>query len=95
LEVDADYSQQTFKHILVPVWLLAYDYHGKTYQVVVNGYTGTIAGYYPKSWTKILLLVLTILAIIGGIAFLNSRSHAGNRVNPPAPSGQNFPIEQY
>lgn len=95
LEVDADYSQQTFKHILVPVWLLAYDYHGKTYQVVVNGYTGTIAGHYPKSWTKILLLVLTILAIIGGIAFLNSRSHAGNRVNPSAPSGQTYPIERY
>ncbi len=26
LQVDADYSAQTFKHILVPIWLLAYNY---------------------------------------------------------------------
>ena len=74
LEVDADFSAQTFKHVLVPVWLLAYEFHGKQFQVVVNGYTGTIAGQYPKSWVKITLLVLLILAIIGGIAaFADSR----------------------
>ena len=40
LQVDADYSAQTFKHILVPVWLLAYNYGRQTYQVVINGVTG-------------------------------------------------------
>lgn len=73
LQVDADFSQQTFKHILVPVWLLAYDYHGKKFQVVVNGYTGAIAGQYPKSWIKITLLVLAILIVIGGILLLNAQ----------------------
>jgi hypothetical protein len=68
LDVNADYSQQTFKHVLVPVWMLAYVYRGKSYQVVVNGYTGTIAGQYPKSWIKITLLVIAILAVIGIIA---------------------------
>lgn len=77
LQVDADFSAQTFKHVLVPVWLLSYEFHGKQFQVVVNGYTGTIAGQYPKSWVKITLLVLLILGIIGGIAALtNSRSHS-------------------
>ena len=38
-------------------------YGAKTFQVIVNGYTGTIAGKYPKSWIKITLLVLTILII--------------------------------
>jgi hypothetical protein len=70
LEVRSLYSRQTFKHILVPVWLLAYTYHGKVFQVVVNGYTGTIAGRYPKSWIKITLFVLMILIIVGTIAFL-------------------------
>jgi hypothetical protein len=37
LNVNADYSGQTFKHILVPVWLLTYDFHGKPFQVVING----------------------------------------------------------
>ena len=44
LQVDADYSAQTFKHVLVPLWLLAYNYGSRTFQVVVNGYTGRIAG---------------------------------------------------
>ena len=49
----ADYSGQTFKHILVPIWLLTYNYGARNFQVVINGYTGTIAGKYPKSWIKI------------------------------------------
>ncbi len=64
LEVDADYSGQTFKHILLPVWLLSYQYGATPYRVVVNGVTGTIAGKYPKSWIKITFLVLTILIVL-------------------------------
>jgi hypothetical protein len=58
------YSNQTFKHILVPVWLLSYDYGAKKYQVVANGYTGVIAGNYPYSAWKIFLLVVTILMVV-------------------------------
>ena len=47
------YSGETFKHILVPVWLLTYTYGRRVFQVVANGYTGTIAGQYPKSPWKI------------------------------------------
>ena len=64
LQVNADYSSQTFKHILVPIWLLTYNYGTQMYQVVVNGYTGTIAGRYPKSWIKITLAVLAVAAIV-------------------------------
>lgn len=63
LEVNCDYSGQTFKHILVPIWLLTYNYGAQNFQVVVNGYTGTIAGKYPKSWVKITLAVLAGLAV--------------------------------
>ncbi len=69
LAVTADYSGQTFKHILVPVWLLSYKYGARAFQVVINGHTGAIAGEYPKSWVKILLLVLFVLGLIGlGVA---------------------------
>ena len=64
LQVDADYSAQTFKHILVPVWVLAYNYGSTAYQVVVNGYTGAMAGKHPLSWIKIMLAVLAVLAVI-------------------------------
>ncbi len=64
LEVSAQYSAQTFKHILAPVWLVTYQYGSKTYQVVQNGATGKIAGRYPKSWIKITLAVLAVLAVV-------------------------------
>ena len=48
LNVNSDYSGQTFKHILVPVWLLTYNYGPRTFQVVINGFTGAIAGQYPE-----------------------------------------------
>lgn len=64
LEVSANYSAQTFKHILVPVWVLAYNYGSQSYQIIINGYTGTIAGKYPLSWIKITLAVLAALIVI-------------------------------
>ena len=64
LEVDADYSWQTFKHVLLPIWLLSYQYGGSTYRIVANGFTGAIAGKYPKSWIKIGFLVLVILIVL-------------------------------
>jgi hypothetical protein len=63
--VQTDYSGQTFKHILVPVWLVNYNYGSRTFQIVVNGYTGKIAGKHPLSWIKIALLVLAMLLLIG------------------------------
>jgi hypothetical protein len=68
LEIDSDYSRQTFKHILVPVWLLSYSYGAQKFQVVINGFTGAIAGDYPKSWVKIALLVLAVVIVIAIIA---------------------------
>jgi hypothetical protein len=74
LQVASTYSAQTFKHILVPVWIVAYTYGPKSFQIVVNGYTGSIAGKYPLSWIKITILVLAIiLAIIIIVAISHHR----------------------
>jgi hypothetical protein len=64
LVVHATFSGQTFKHMLAPVWLLTYVYRTTSYQVVVNGVTGTLAGSRPWSWIKVTLLVLTIVLIL-------------------------------
>ncbi len=73
LQVQADYSGQTFKHILTPIWLLTYNYGARNFQVVINGCTGVIAGKYPKSWVKITLAVLAALAAAGLVALLLGR----------------------
>jgi hypothetical protein len=71
LQVETDYSGQTFKHILVPIWLLTYNYGARNFQVVMNGFTGAIAGKYPKSWVKITLAVLAGLAVVGAALLLS------------------------
>ena len=73
LSVDTDYSGQTFKHILVPIWLLTYNYGPRNFQVVINAYTGAIAGKYPKSWVKITLAVLAALLAAGTMFLLFQR----------------------
>ena len=70
LDVQSTYSDQRFKHILVPVWLMTYTYGKSSYQVVVNGVTGRMAGGRPWSWVKITLLIIVIL-IIGSIYLAN------------------------
>jgi hypothetical protein len=69
LSVRTDYSGQTFKHILAPVWLLSYTYGARAFQCAMNGVTGSIRGEYPKSPWKIALLVLVIFIVVV-IAFL-------------------------
>jgi hypothetical protein len=70
LQVHPNYSGQTFKHILVPLWLLTYNYGRKVYQVVINGYTGSIAGQYPKSWVKIMFAILLALLAAGVVVWV-------------------------
>lgn len=64
LQVQADFTGQTFKHILAPVWLLTYAYGTRSYQVVINGVTGKMAGSRPWSWIKIALLVMLALIVL-------------------------------
>lgn len=64
LQVSAQYQGRTFKHILVPVWLINYTYGRKTYQIVANGYTGAIAGERPYSWVKIMLAAIAAAVVL-------------------------------
>jgi len=67
------YEPVTYKHLLLPLWLLAYRWGDRTFQVVVNARTGEVQGERPWSWVKITLAVLAGLAVVGGIVWLRSR----------------------
>ena len=64
LEVHTTYSDQTYKHILLPLWLCSYMYKNKPYNFLINGQTGAIYGKKPLSAVKVTLLVMAILAVI-------------------------------
>ena len=70
LHMSPAWSGRTFKHVLVPVYLMTYVYRGTSYQVVVNASTGRMGGTYPISWTKVALLIAFILIVI---LIVNSR----------------------
>ncbi len=59
-------SQITYKHVLLPVWLAAYKYDGKTYRFVVNGQSGKVKGERPWSKIKIALAIVAGLFVIAG-----------------------------
>ena len=65
-------SNETFRHLLLPVWIGAYRFQGKVFQVVVNARTGEVQGERPYSAIKITLLVfaiiigLMVLVLLGG-----------------------------
>lgn len=68
--LDSRYDAITFKHLLLPVWLLAYRFHDTPYRVFVNAATGEVQGERPYSWVKILLAVLAGIAVALGFAAL-------------------------
>ncbi|KIC07584.1 primosomal protein N' (replication factor Y) - superfamily II helicase [Leisingera sp. ANG-M1] len=67
--IDTKMSEVTFKHVLLPVWLAAYKYRGKTYRFVVNGQSGRVQGERPYSAIKIAVAALTAAALIAVIAY--------------------------
>ena len=69
LQVSPHFDKQTFKHILAPIWLVSYLYNGTSYQVLVNGVSGKVSGYYPKSWIKITLAIVATLSLLLAILY--------------------------
>lgn len=67
--MDTVHSDITFKHVLLPIWLAAYRYKGKSYRFVVNGQTGKVKGERPYSAIKIAFAVIVVALIVGGIAY--------------------------
>jgi DNA-directed RNA polymerase subunit RPC12/RpoP len=50
-----------FKHVLLPLWMAAYRYRGRSFRFVVNGRTGAVCGERPWSVAKIALAVLALV----------------------------------
>lgn len=75
--IDTQIRDVTFKHILLPVWVAAYKYKGKTYRFVVNGRTGQVQGERPYSAIKIAFAVLLGLIIAAGIGYIAATQQGG------------------
>ena len=49
------YNNQNIKYALLPCWFLSLEFDGKSYQYIVNGQTGKVAGDFPyaRGWETI------------------------------------------
>lgn len=68
--VDTDWSDETFKHVLLPIWMAAYKYNGKSYRFLVNGQTGEVQGERPWSAWKIAFAVIFLAIVILGAVYV-------------------------
>ena len=75
--VDTDWSEETFKHILLPIWMAAYKYNGKSYRFLVNGQTGEVQGERPWSVWKIAFAVIIVAALALGALYLSDPEAVG------------------
>jgi len=73
--ISTAYYAITFKYILLPIYLAAYWFNQKTYQVLVNADTGEVRGDRPYSAVKIALLVVVILAVLALLYLYFSHKH--------------------
>ena len=72
----SDYSDITFKHILLPIYASAFKFDGKVYSYVINGRNGDISGERPYSKVKIAMAISAALAIAALIYFLANQGGA-------------------
>lgn len=68
--IDSDFSAETFKHILLPIWTAAYRYNGKSYRFVVNGQSGRVTGQRPWSVWKIAAAAFVALVALAVFMYL-------------------------
>lgn len=82
----ADFADEVWRYILLPVYVSAYVFQGTVYQVMVNGQTGVVAGQKPVAWWKVAavvaaLLVPGLLSLLVGVA-LSSLAGYSSADNP-------------
>ena len=70
--IQTGYSSVMFRQLLLPVWIGAYRFQKKVYQVAVNARTGEVQGERPFSAAKIALLVMAVLIIVGLLILIGS-----------------------
>jgi transcription elongation factor Elf1 len=71
--MELDFADESWRYILLPLYLTAYTYRNKTYQILVNGQTGVISGQRPVDWRKLALVIALIMApafIVAGIGLV-------------------------
>ena len=80
--IETEISAVTFKHVLLPVWVAAFRFRGRTYRCLVNGQTGRVQGERPWSGWKIAIAVIAGALLAAALGYLWAASEGAI---PPMP----------
>jgi len=58
------WSGMTFKHILLPLWVGAYQFQGQEYRLMINGQTGKVTGSKPRDTLKLVMLIVVLIFML-------------------------------
>ena len=81
--MEVRHAQPTFKHVLLPVWVAAFSFLGRSHRFVVNGRSGEVHGERPWSAWKIVGTVAVTVVLLLGLALLFSQAQELQRMPWP------------
>ncbi|MCA9130412.1 MAG: hypothetical protein KDB22_25160 [Planctomycetales bacterium] len=70
LRINMQVSSMMGQPLLLPVWILAYEYKQTVHRVLINGQTAAITGSAPFSYGKLLGVVLTVGLVLLALLIL-------------------------
>lgn len=78
--MNAAFDDEAWRLILLPAYITTYRFADKTYQLVINGQTGKVAGEKPIDWRKVWLVVAALAApgvLLAGAGLVLAQSGGG------------------
>jgi hypothetical protein len=85
-DMQTHYHNTTYKNTLFPLWMTHFTYKDREYYYAINAQSGRITGERPYSYTKIILLILAVLAVLAGAVFFDEiRAGWTDRSSAPPP----------
>lgn len=81
IHMDTQYTNTTYKNVLLPIWTAKFEWNNKVYNYAINGQTGKVTGERPYSWLKITLLIISVMVLIGGVLYLEENPNIIRSLN--------------
>jgi Zn finger protein HypA/HybF involved in hydrogenase expression len=61
-QMNVDFADERWRYVLLPAYLITYSLDNRTFQVLVNGQSGKVAGQKPVDWSRVWLAIVAMLA---------------------------------
>ncbi|GAB5403564.1 MAG: hypothetical protein Aurels2KO_17950 [Aureliella sp.] len=68
VRVNVQVASMIGRPVLLPIWILAYNYRSQVHRVLINGQTGKIAGSAPFSYLKLVAVLAGAALMVGVLA---------------------------